>query len=512
MRKLLTLCCFALLFGCGGGGGSPPAPATLGQGSFWAVDFTNNDSPYVVNAAKVAEGAYCYIYLENGETVPQATITAIANQFDTVVYPADTAAFGSEPNPGIDLDPKIYILLLNVRDGFTSGSTSFVAGYFDPTNEYALSSQNPGSNQKEILYLNVNPATHFVPGSIDFYATMAHEFQHLIHWEQKTDQQKVLDDTWLDEAMAQVARTYCGYGPDYASVYDYEQDPNHSLTSFDETVGNYGMVYLWAQYLQEQFDKAATAKTTHTIFWEMLHNPGTGIAEVNAALSAAGSTRDFTASFRDWAVANYSGNKFSWAGHPEWSYVSLTTWPGFQSYNSGQDSVTLPGLFPPSRQNLASLPALSQCTLGYYSYTPANGATTGTVTWNNSAATTVASFVNSNKAPASVFYNMTSGKSYPFTTVGYLIYANPSLSANAFPAPISHTAIVPVVASESANEAVNPVPVVPRTASEALAAMNASPVMRRFVQEAGKPHRAHIDSYLRMKEEALRAQGIRPPF
>lgn len=190
-----------MLFGCGGGGGSPPAPAPLGQGSFWAADFTSNGS-YVVNSAKVAEGAHCYVYLENGQTVLQATINNIANQFDNVIYPADTAAFGSEPTPGIDGDPKIFILLLNVRDGFTPKSQSFVAGYFNPANEYALSSQNPDSSQKEILYLNVNPATYFIPGSIDFYATMAHEFQHMIHWEQKSHQQDVLDETWLDEAMA----------------------------------------------------------------------------------------------------------------------------------------------------------------------------------------------------------------------------------------------------------------------------------------------------------------------
>ncbi len=512
MRRLLTLCCFAILFGCGGGGGSPPTPAPLGLGSFWAVDFISNGS-YVVNAAKVAEGAHCYVYLENGQNVDSTTINAIANQFDTVIYPTDTVAFGNEPNPGIDGDPKIYILLLNVRDGFNPGSPSFVAGYFDPTSKYALSSQNPDSNQKEILYLNVNPATQFIPGSIDFYATIAHEFQHLIHWEQKTHQRNVSDETWLDEAMAQVARTYCDYGPDYDSVFDYEHDANHSLTSFDETVGNYGMVYLWAQYLQEQFDPAAITLTSHSIFWEMLHNSATGIAEVNAALTAAGSTRDFTAVFRDWAVANYSGNAITWGGHPEWSYTSLNTRPGSYSFNSGQDTVTLPGLFPSSRLNLASLPMLGQWSLGYYSYTPAtNGAATGTVIWNSSAASTKASFVNGKTSAASVFYNMTSGKSYPFTSDGYLIYTNPSATAIASTTTIVHTAIVPVTAGEATIEAAYSAPMVPRTASEALAAMNTSPVVRRLVQETGKPHRARIDSYLRMREQALRAEGIRPPF
>lgn len=513
MKKFLLLLYVSVLFGCGGGGGGSSAPTPLGEGSFWAVNFTN-DSFYVVNATKVKDGVHCHIYVENGQRVDSAAIDAIINQFDNFIYPDDIAAFGTEPNPGIDSDSKINILLLNVNDGFIAGtSKSFVAGYFDPTNEYALTSQNSHSNQKEILFMNINPAAHIDPTKVEFFAILAHEFQHMIHWEQKTHQMKVNDYTWIDEAMAQVARTYCGYGPDYASVYDYENDPNHSLTAdpFDGTVGSYGMVYMWAQYFKDQFDPLAATKNNHTIFWEMLHNSSTGIDEVNDALQAVNSSQTFTTAFRNWAMANYFGNGTTVpvpSGNPEWSYVSINTWPG-----NYPNSVTLPGLF--STDNAPSLASLKPWSLGYYRYTPASGATTGTVTWTRGAATaTAASFINGNP-PTSVTFDVTSGASNPFATIGYLIYENPS-SASYTSSPsvdnVAHTAITSVAAAMSAITSTTSTPVVPQSPSEVLAAMNASPAVRRYVQETGKPHRAHVDSWFREKEKALRAQGIRPPF
>jgi hypothetical protein len=508
MKKFLLLLYVSVLFGCGGGGGGSSAPTPLGEGSFWADDFTNG-SFYVVNATNVKNGVYCHIYVEKGQTVTSTAIDAIINQFDSSIYQNENVNFGNEPNPGIDNDPQIYILLLNVKDGFVPGqSTSFVAGYFDPTNEYALTSQNSHSNQKEILFMNINPSAHIDPAKVEFFAILAHEFQHMIHWEQKTHRQGVTDETWLDEAMAQVARTYCGYGPDYASVRDYENDPNHSLVNFDDSVGNYGMVYMWAQYFKDRIGS--------NIFYTMLHNNKTGINSVNTAL--VGSNKDFTSTFRDWAVANYFGNGATVtapSSNPEWSYSStnsINTWPGTYPFNNGENSATLPGLF--STANAPSLASLKPWSLGYYRYTPATGATTGTVTWTRGTSTiTMASFINGN--PTSVAFDVTSGASNPFTTIGYLIYENPSsTSYTSSPSvdTVAHTAIMPVAAAVTSATSDVSTPVAPQSPSEVLAATDASPAVRRYVRETGKPRHVYVDSWFREKEKALRAQGIRPPF
>lgn len=512
MIRYLLLLYIVILSGCGGGGGGAsqsPTPTPLAAGSFWAVDFTNT-SFYVVNASEVGQGNFCHVYLENGQTVSQTAINDIISQFDNAIHPGDTAAFGNEPTPGIDGDPKIYILLLNVRDGFTAGiSTSFIAGYFDPTNEYALSAQNPHSNQKEILFFNINPAVRVNPDGTDFFATIAHEFQHMIHWEQKTHQRGLNDDTWIDEAMAQVSRSYCGYGPDYASVFAYETDMNrnvnHSLVSFDETVGNYGMVYMWAQYLKDRIDP--------NIFYAMLHNNLTGINEADSAMTAVNPAVDFSMAFHNWAIANFFGNRATIVvppGNIAWTYATIDTWGNHNGFS-------LPGLF--LRQNQTTLQSLNQWSVGYYSYIPATGNTNGNVTWTRNASNTLASFISGNTAVATVTDPMASGTSYPFTTIGYLVDMNPSstsyLSTGSPVNTVAHTAVSPTAALSAAP---SPIPLTGAASTpakaprELLSAMNVDPTVRSLVQETGKPQRVYIDSWFREREKTLRAQGFRPPF
>jgi hypothetical protein len=514
MRRYLIFLYVFILAGCGsGGGGDSPALVPLATGSFWAVDFTVN-SYYVVNASEVGQGNFCHVYLESGQSVSQEAINAIIDQFDNAIHPGLTNAFGNEPDPGIDGDPKIYILLLNIRDGFTAGvSTSYIAGYFDPMNEYALSAQNSHSNQKEVLFLNINPAVRINPNGTNFFVTIAHELQHMIHWEQKTHQQGLHDDTWIDEAMAQVSRTYCGYGPDYASVFSYENDMNldvnHSLVSFDETVGNYGMVYMWAQYIKDQFDQASLASTSHPVFWEMLHNPFTGISEVNNTLATIASTRNFSSSFEDWAMANFFGNRETIVeptGNDAWSYTTIDTW-------GNHNGISLPGLF--LRQNRATLQPLNQWSVGYYSYVPAPGNATGAVTWTRNASNTLAAFINE----TTVTYPVSPGVSYPFTTIGYLIYMNPSatsyLPAGSPVDTVTKTAMSPAVALSASLSPIPEAGSAPKPAKapcEMLSAMNLDPTVRSLVRETGKPHGVHVDSWFKERERTLRAKGLRPPF
>jgi len=487
-RLLLALWCAAVLAGCGGGGGTtyvaplpqnPPYVVPPGMTAFWAVNLTTN-TPYQTSAAKVAEGVHCYVYLEQGMTVSQATIDAIRDEFDTNIYPHITAAFGAEPNPGVDNDPKLYILLLNIRDGFSyPTSPTYIAGYYDPNSEY-LTSQYVYSNQKEIFFMNVNPALghSFAPGSTDFYRVLAHEFQHMVHWEQKTHQRGVMDDTWLDEGMAQVAQTYCGYGADYDAVYTFENAPSNSLTVWNDTVDDYGVVYMWAQYYKDRVGS--------DIFFRMLHNSLTGIASVNSALSAAGYPKDFTGTFRDWAVANYYGDGTTVsipAGHAEWSYTSINTWPGTHN------GILLPGLFPASRQNLLSLSKLDPWSLGFYSYTPGTPPT-GSVAWTPNVATEKGTLVDAGSG--AVTYDMTSGVTYGYTTQGYLMVQNPTGSAT----PGGDTVVRTSVA----------------TTAQLLVAANASPSVRAMVAETGKPQRIDIGPSLRDREKGMRAQGMRPQF
>jgi hypothetical protein len=449
--------------------------------AFWAYNFVT-DSYYLVNATKVGEGQHCYVYLEQGQSVDQTTITNIKNEFDSAIYAGDTAAFGDEPNPGVDGDSKIYLLLLDIKDDFNGTSNpTYVAGYFDPGNEYTQD-QFSHTNLKEMFFMDTNPAE---PGTTDFYATLAHEFQHMIHWEQKTNLQNVNDDTWLDESMSTVARTYCGLGTDTVDTLSsvslltiYESSPYYSLTHWQGYVENYAVAYMWAQYFKDRFDPLSGA---HTIFWWMIHNDQTGIDEVDTALTDISSGKNFTGTFRDWTVANAFGNT-SPAGHPEWSYTSLTGWDGL--YLEAPSSII---------HNALALSPLDQWSSDYFAYTPKSG-TTGTIEWNPPGGSTdKAALIDTGHTGGPLVYpDLTAGTTYDYTDAGYLIEQNPSGSSGGDDI-ITYTALG-------------------TTPRQMLDAAARNPVLWKHYRRTGRPTHICIDSYFREKEMELRAGGARPYF
>ncbi len=479
---------------------SPPVSwsFTTAPQTFWALNFVNNTN-YLVNATMIGEGQHCYIYLANGQTVSQSTVNAIIKEFDNYIYPGDTGAFGSEPNPGVDNDPKIYILLLDIQDGYSSNpGAGYIAGYFDPTNEYP-STQYRYSNVKEMFYMDTNPGLSKAP--IDqFYDTLAHEFQHMIHWEQKVDQRHLTnsdglpgDDTWIDEGFSQVARTFCGLDPSYWDVQTYESMPWHSLTNWTIDLQSYAVVYMWSQYMKDTFNYLPL-NNQHTIFWTMLHNPYTGIDEVNNALSTIGSSKTFTDVFRDWSVAILSGNSVSWDNppHPEWSYTSINTWPG--NYSENGQSVLLPGLFSSSNENLSTLTPLDMWSMNFYRYTKSG---IGNVVWTRSNSNETASFVNSTGWDLN--YAMTSGAHYPYTDTGYLIDQNPSGNPESTGDSVAYTSIVGSTGSTGY-----------LTPKQMLDMANSDPVLIRRYRKTGRPMPICVNSFFAHKEQELRAQGLRP--
>jgi len=484
LLSLFMLVAAVVLTGCGGGGGGgghatptcPPCSST--ETSFWAIDFTVN-SLYCVCAAEVSVGAQSRIFVEHGMSLPAGLAgmpPALQTEFDTKIYPIDTANFGREPNPGIDGDPKITILLLNIRDGF-NGTGGYVAGYFDPSNEYPLSAY-PYSNQREMFFMNINPLLAFSP--TEFYTTLAHEFQHMIHWEQKTRLKNLDDDTWLDEAMSEAAPTDPGlYGPSCARLYTYEQDPSNSLTDWQGTVADYGIAYMWSQYFREQFGMS--------IFKSMMTQTSVGITSVNQALSAAPSVRTFESTFYDLSIAIASGQTTTawWPGHPEWTYSSIETWP------NTCEGYPIPGIF--NEQNFTTLPALGPWSIAFSSYTPTTiSATTGTITWTAAPGPLEAAFIDYGHSTLTT--SLVSGVSYSYDKAGLLIVSNPSGGAVTSGGTVVRTAI-----SVSGSETYT-------LPSQMLNAANWK------AQEDGKPRGICVHSVFTEREKELRQKGFRPGF
>ncbi|MCG3220674.1 MAG: hypothetical protein H7641_04775, partial [Candidatus Heimdallarchaeota archaeon] len=220
------------------------------------------DDPYVYvtqESKMLAIGDHCYVYVTNeaityggGEAAAIIKAENWRNEFENKIYQNDLLYFGNpDGNLGdIDSDPKVTILLSILDAG--------VAGYFDPNNEYT----GEDSNEREMVYVHYDTT----------YGVLAHEFQHLIHY--NYDQYEYW---WFDEGCAEFAKFLNGYDTtnnltSFASSY-FATNPDDSLLywNYYEDGGknvriDYGGAYMFVFYLAEKYGtdaiKAMVASTS----------------------------------------------------------------------------------------------------------------------------------------------------------------------------------------------------------------------------------------------------------
>ncbi|HLF81129.1 MAG TPA: hypothetical protein VI410_05110, partial [Anaerolineales bacterium] len=86
----------------------PAAPLRIGAVQrFW---ITNEDDEAIQVRAVLRELTdHAYFWIHDEVAVNGAELRALAETFEQDIYPTNRAFFGSEPNPGIDGDPHIYI-------------------------------------------------------------------------------------------------------------------------------------------------------------------------------------------------------------------------------------------------------------------------------------------------------------------------------------------------------------------------------------------------------------------
>lgn len=225
----------------------------------------------------------------NQRDLLKKTLEDLADQFDQVIYPKERAVFGSEWSPGIDNDKKITVLV--------SQLVNDAGGYFNACDEFSRS-QIPTSNQREMLYLNTLNIL-----SDKNKAFLAHEFQHLISFYQKTVLYGLEEEVWLNEARSEYAPTLCGYNDVYSNSYLADRvdvfldEPSDSLTEWKNKVADYGVATLFLHYLVDHYGTE--------ILTRMTLNDKVGIASINQALTDLGYSETFSDIFADWAVAVY---------------------------------------------------------------------------------------------------------------------------------------------------------------------------------------------------------------
>ena len=250
-----------------------------------------------VSATLVQTSPKLYFYIEKSWWSSQtqskqsevlAILDDLSNEFDNNIYPTLTSTFGAEWNPGIDNDPRITILFepMNSAEG----------GYFREADGYEKL-QVPTSNQREMLYMAVSSINN--PGA---KIILAHEFTHLITFNQKNKMYGVEEDTWLNEARADYSSTISGYDNNYAGsnlqqrVKDFIYNPSDSITNWAGTKYDYASVSLFMHYLVDHYGV--------NILSYSLRSGSVGIESINEALLRRGVTKNFTQVFTNWTIAS----------------------------------------------------------------------------------------------------------------------------------------------------------------------------------------------------------------
>lgn len=212
-------------------------------------------------------------WVANDVDADQEDLDASAQVFEEQTYPTNRMVFGSEWSPGIDGDVRVNVFL---------GDVAGVGGYFSSADEFPRS-VNPNSNEKETFYLNIYNAT---PGNSYFDGILAHEFQHMIHWNQDRN-----EELWINEGMSELA-AYLNDFPVGSSLQSYLSDPDITVTRWEVQTGPfYGSAYSFARYLYERFGRETVSR--------IIAEQANGRQGIEAATGMP-----FDEIFADWTVAN----------------------------------------------------------------------------------------------------------------------------------------------------------------------------------------------------------------
>lgn len=281
--------------------------------------------------------------------ITDAMCEYVAQQFNDIIYPADTTYFGmpvdrdgtgtifeslgwpswtydwinAEDNP-----QRTIIKVLNIQDtGYTDPTYPyFVIGFFSRTYD--------GYYNRNMIHIDawqwwrrVGELGHSwypeYPDKVveeghahDYESTIAHEYQHLIHADWNPS-----DDLFMNEGCSMYAEqlTY-GIATDYFE--SYLATPDNSLTIWGDQgdiniLADYGVAALWTVYLSDHYGGA-------DIIRDFVQAGIPGIEGINAALYDRGYTwANFDTVYHDWRIANLIHSDYPGCGRYNYKSIDL---------------------------------------------------------------------------------------------------------------------------------------------------------------------------------------------
>jgi hypothetical protein len=275
---------------------------------FWVLDSDGNQSKQIQATLRYITD-HAYFWVEDDVRYNPDSMKSLLETFENKIYPTNHNFFGSEWSPGVDADPRIFIL-------YSKDLGSRVAAQYYPYDEY-LPLVHPYSNTREMFYMNAARLGLAEPFA---YSVLAHEHQHMIHWFLDRN-----EETWLNEGFANLAAFVNGYdvgGADFSYVLDPDLQLNYWSNNEEDRLPHYGAAFLFLAYFLDRFGESASQ--------ELVASPANGMSSVDAVLENLKATDPRTGApisaddvFTDWVLAtfvkdkNVADGRYDYSNYPD---------------------------------------------------------------------------------------------------------------------------------------------------------------------------------------------------
>jgi hypothetical protein len=258
--------------------------------------------------------------------------------FDTLLYAADTSAFGGESD--IDNNGVVIVLMTGKVNSLVPAPCTggYIGGYFYGGD---LLPGFTNGNAGEIFYSLVpDPSgtlscVHTATGvKNNVPSTFIHEFQHMISFNQHVllRGSRTGEDLWLNEGLSHYAEelgarlflpgdstSFCYFiaGDLYNSAHYLAAPESHVLVDSSGIGGleNRGAYWLFVRFLVDRFSTDTSRSANNVVTRALDRSTFTGAANVTNAMGVP-----FATAVEQWALANYVSDLSAFTAPPELQY------------------------------------------------------------------------------------------------------------------------------------------------------------------------------------------------
>ncbi len=272
---------------------TPPPDPQLGDTWLWYVwDLGGMPVADLKPCTVRGMGDNCYVVVDDEEWlngIDQDEVDRIVQHFenqsvgefpDQGIWDLNTSHFGDPPNP---LDGLDRIFLFYYQFNISAD------GFFWVFDQYPDGSMAWASNEADVVYLATDSGGGG-PASDYMLAVAAHEFQHMIHFNQDSN-----EVAWVDEGLAELAMWLFGH-PD--NISSFNTNPDNSLLVWNGAWADYIKTYLWTLYFYEQYGGQPS-------IWNLIHNPANSLLGYQQTLDGEGYVTTTQDVCGDWVTANF---------------------------------------------------------------------------------------------------------------------------------------------------------------------------------------------------------------